>query len=326
MHSQTVATGPTASYLICCLPRSGSWLMADGLKATGVAGVPEEYYWDEFHEDYLGKWGYPHIGTYDDFLAFSQKVGTTPNGVFGAKMHWEELCQLDSNLRTLPRTAGRCTFELLTEYFPALRFVYLRRQDKVRQAISWFRAGSTASWYTVQGENRANGEEIAPNWERIHLLEAILRHDEESWERFFTGAGVQPLRIAYEDLSRNYESCVRSVLGYLGLPTGARLELPTPRLRVQRDTTTERWVQAYMVWRRRTVPLDDGCYGRGLIAPGDAGVDSSRRASIRKNGGTTAARCSSVPGAAIASPPQSSASRRTTNPDSQSVPISSVRV
>ena len=34
----------TVSYLVCATPRSGSTLLCEGLKATGVAGRPEEYF------------------------------------------------------------------------------------------------------------------------------------------------------------------------------------------------------------------------------------------------------------------------------------------
>ena len=34
----------STSYLVCATPRSGSTLLCQGLKATGVAGRPEEYF------------------------------------------------------------------------------------------------------------------------------------------------------------------------------------------------------------------------------------------------------------------------------------------
>ena len=34
-----------STYLICGIPRSGSFLLCEALKNTGIAGVPEEYYW-----------------------------------------------------------------------------------------------------------------------------------------------------------------------------------------------------------------------------------------------------------------------------------------
>jgi LPS sulfotransferase NodH len=247
---------PTASYFLCCLPRSGSWLLADGLKATGVAGLPEEYYWDDFYHDYLEQWGGPDITSYADFLSLSQRFGSTGNGVFGAKLHWGELVHLGKQLRTLPGTAGRSTYELLTRYFPNPRFVYLSRQDKVRQAISWFRAATTAGWYSVDGESTGGRREVAPDWSRIGMLERALRADEDSWHKFFALARIEPLRITYEDLSADYERGIRDTLRYLQLtpstPAGHR---PT-RLSVQRDASTEEWVQTYLSERRRTAGPD----------------------------------------------------------------------
>ena len=35
---------PAVSYLLCSTPRTGSSLLCDALRATGVAGRPEEYF------------------------------------------------------------------------------------------------------------------------------------------------------------------------------------------------------------------------------------------------------------------------------------------
>src|SRR6201991_2549603 len=37
-------TQPNRSYLVCATPRSGSTLLCEALKSTGVAGRPEEYF------------------------------------------------------------------------------------------------------------------------------------------------------------------------------------------------------------------------------------------------------------------------------------------
>src|SRR5262249_56036499 len=38
------STWPSSSYFICTLPRSGSWLLSEGLEKTGIAGRPREYF------------------------------------------------------------------------------------------------------------------------------------------------------------------------------------------------------------------------------------------------------------------------------------------
>jgi trehalose 2-sulfotransferase len=76
---------PDMSYLICCDPRTGSWLLAEGLQFTGIAGVPREFFAKEHEQEWIERLG---ASTYVDFLEKVIKYATTPNGVFGAKVHW----------------------------------------------------------------------------------------------------------------------------------------------------------------------------------------------------------------------------------------------
>jgi LPS sulfotransferase NodH len=238
------------SLLLCCLQRSGSWLLADGIKSTGVAGVPEEYYWHEFREDYLGHWGHPAMRSFSDFLDKTFEVGTTPNGVFAAKLHYGELLELCESLRTLPGTAGLDQAALVRSFFPDPRVVHLHREDVVRQAISWYRAARTTAWYDVIGEDLRRTDP-APDWGRIRLLERTLREQEQRWEAFFDDLGADVLRLVYEDVVDAYEQAVRAVVAHVGVPWPPGLVLSAPRLRRQRDGLTEEWLQQYLVERRR---------------------------------------------------------------------------
>ena len=38
---------PARSYVICCVQRTGSWLLAHTLADTGYAGRPSDYFGDE---------------------------------------------------------------------------------------------------------------------------------------------------------------------------------------------------------------------------------------------------------------------------------------
>src|SRR5215210_736106 len=99
------------SYLVCATERSGSTLLCELLAGTGVAGKPEEYF--EFLSA-TGRVRQPREYFPDDAdpeilellpplesplpdvpwarrLADARERGTTPNGVFGAKMMWAYL-------------------------------------------------------------------------------------------------------------------------------------------------------------------------------------------------------------------------------------------
>jgi trehalose 2-sulfotransferase len=245
------------------MPRSGSWLLADALRGTGVAGRPEEYYWDQFYASYLERWGNPRIASYADFLSQTFRVGTTDNGMFAAKLHWAELEHLCASLAGLNGNAGHSHGELIEQHFPAPKIIYLRRCDRVRQALSWYRADRTATWYHVRDEPRRHYE-IEPDWSAIHEMELLLRAADRQWRAFFSELGVHPHEVIYEDLVTDYQNVVRGTFAFLELPGASTLAVTAPRLRQQRDELTEIWLRAYLEERRRLWPPADELYGAGL--------------------------------------------------------------
>ena len=50
------------SYLICATPRSGSFLLCEALKNTGIAGNPEEYFWRGDEPFWKERWGVSNYG------------------------------------------------------------------------------------------------------------------------------------------------------------------------------------------------------------------------------------------------------------------------
>jgi LPS sulfotransferase NodH len=92
---------PSCSYLICANQRSGSTLLSRALSDTGVAGHPEEYFLDGPPEAFPTGWrfweeglvAHRHGGVNDrrEYLQLVYRVGTTDNGVFGAKLMWNNV-------------------------------------------------------------------------------------------------------------------------------------------------------------------------------------------------------------------------------------------
>ena len=172
---------PTRSYLVCATPRSGSTLLCDLLDQTGIAGHPEEYfealrhsglprrpheYFDpERHANIVERLAFREMPdgaatpsdlwrpeTYDRYLAWALDEGTTGNGVFGAKLMWGYLGDFATLLRGIDGMAGLPVPELLGRAFPDLHYVRITRQDKVRQAVSLWRAVQTQAWQREPGE------------------------------------------------------------------------------------------------------------------------------------------------------------------------------
>jgi LPS sulfotransferase NodH len=264
------------SYLVCATPRSGSTLLCHELDRTGLAGHPQEYfealrrsgvprrpheYFDpERHPNIVERLAFREMlegapkpnplwqpDTYDQYLEWALSEGTTPNGVFGAKLMWGYLGDFAELLRGIEDNAGRSLPELLARAFPGLRYVQITRRDKVRQAVSLWKAVQTQAW---QREAGADGAEAGTgrmpdpvfSFRAINYLIRQLTAHDASWDAYFLGLGYEPLKVTYEELADSTDAVVRSVLEHLGIAAPDDLRIGAPRLSVQADEVSEEWV------------------------------------------------------------------------------------
>lgn len=287
---------PERSYLICATPRSGSTLVCHALEETGVAGRPEEYFEALRHsgrprrpEEYFVGAEDPsirdHLGeraigseppprsplwsraAYDRYLEWAFEAGTTPNGVFGAKLMWGYFGDFVSLLRNVPPYRDLPLAELLPEVFPDLTFVRVVRANKLRQAVSLWKAVQTATWREDQANAKAASveEDGSPPYRFIeehrpqlrfhyraigHLLDKILL-EEASWDAFFEHSGIKPILILYENFEADYETATLNLLDRLGLspPDGFAFE---PRMKRQSDVINDDWARRYSELRLGT--------------------------------------------------------------------------
>src|SRR3984885_2182235 len=262
---------PMLAYLVCATPRSGSTLLCHALNATGVAGHPEEYF------EALSRSGLPrrpheyfdpqrhaniaerpafrempdreaepnplwHPDTYDRYLAWALERGTTPNGVFGAKLMWGDLGDFAQLLRGVEGMADRALPELLGRAFPGLRYIQITRENKVRQAVSLWKAVQTQTWKREPGVQE-RPVELVFSFRAINYLVRLLTAHDASWDAYFLGLGYEPLKVTYEELAESTDAVIRRVLEHLGIPVPADLVVTAPGLSVQADAISEDWVR-----------------------------------------------------------------------------------
>jgi trehalose 2-sulfotransferase len=226
-HEFADGVAPTVSYAVCALPRSGSSLLCELLFSTGCGGAPGEFFDPAMMKRFRERWRTESFGGY---LAALRARKTGPNGVFGFKTHF---FQLEA---AFPGGA-------LEEAFPRLRYVYISRGDRLRQAISWARALQTHKWAS-EHEVRVRHPEVFRR-PQIDKLIAGIEERERRWEGFFTERGVEPLRVTYEQLVAASRQTVAVVLEHVGVDEAAAVHVGTPTLRRQSDELTEEWVRLY---------------------------------------------------------------------------------
>jgi LPS sulfotransferase NodH len=267
-----VTAAATASYLVCATQRSGSTLLCEALKSTGIAGCSEEffearvrtgrprtaagYFRDPEAPDIGDILGDPEklgpapsyssldgITDYADHLQRAFERGTTPNGVFGAKLMWGHVDDFTTFAHRLPAFESLPLDELLPAVFPKPRYVWVTRRDKVRQAMSLWKAIQTEAW---RGDDNPADHEPRYHEQAVdHLVRMLADHDTQ-WEAFWSRTGIEPLVISYEnDLSEaGPEQAVRKVLRHLDLPVPPGWRAPKT-MRRQADERSEQWVARY---------------------------------------------------------------------------------
>ncbi len=275
---------PERSYLVCATPRSGSTLVCKALSETGVAGRPEEYFEALLHSgvprkpeeyfigvddqsifDHLGQRG---VGrdeqprsplwsrtAYDRYLDWTMEAGTTPNGVFGAKLMWGYFGDFVALVRNVPEYRDVPLAELLPEVFPGLQFVRVVRANKVRQAVSLWKAVQTATWRQDDGAQAEGSppyqsfiEQHRPNLRFhygaiSHLLDQVMR-DEAAWDAFFEHTRIKPTLVLYENFASAYEESTFHLLDRLGVEQPDDLEL-NPKMKKQSDGINDDWTRRF---------------------------------------------------------------------------------
>lgn len=271
---------PARGYLLCCIPRTGGSLLGQALGGTGVAGRPLEYFNPAAQQK---PWMRAILGESDlvEGLPKILSAGTTPNGWFGAKLHGSHFRHLGIRINTgkwqdsppgpllellqsrlpelLPQEAA---YELLRSRFsdrshatayaflrsalPDMRFIWLKRQNRVARAISEYRARKTGLWYLPASQSDAVAKEHLHDFDlaQIHNLLCLGGFHEELLERLFRQQGISPYCLSYEDLAADYESTVRRVLKFLDLDAEQAL-IPPPRIRKQSDALSQEWEERY---------------------------------------------------------------------------------
>ncbi|WP_405972607.1 Stf0 sulfotransferase family protein [Streptomyces sp. NBC_00988] len=245
----------TATYFICATPRTGSSLLLGLLGSTGVAGHPQAYFRSPDEGAWAERWGIRRTPQgaldYGEFVRAALREGRTGNGVFGAKLMWGTHAELTGRLAGLhPELAGDELRLLEREFGQPVRFVHLRRDDILAQAVSWLRAEQTGVWFVGgRGEISGGGGQVAgerPHFDRAAITR-IMRTVEEhnaGWERWFEAYGIQPYRVRYEDLSADPSAVTLSVLDDLGLALPAGQQL-TPSHHRQADRLNEEWIARF---------------------------------------------------------------------------------
>jgi LPS sulfotransferase NodH len=233
-------TQPTSSYFLCGTPRGGTWLLAGLLDSTGVAGHPHEYFWWDTEEANQARWG---VSSFSDYLRHVKEVGTTENGVFGAKLMWGYMAHFLDKLRNLSDEQVVGDRALVERFFPKPRFVLVWREDVAAQAVSWAKALQTGRWHHWDSPST----EVEPRFDsdQIDALAHEATTDDAAWRRWFAENRIDAFQVRHEDLVEDMDGVTRRVLAFLEIapPPGSAVTAQTVKAG---NAQNREWVARYL--------------------------------------------------------------------------------
>lgn len=190
--------------ILCATQRCGSTLIVEDMRNTGVLGQPEEWFlpWDPSKEN---DWNKALMGVH--------KRATGENGVSAVKVMANQLFNIDACLSNTIEPTPSGDFPHFAATFKDAKWVWLRREDIVFQAISRLLAQQTGiNHATANAEdehfagNLAKGYNTNYNERAEYRYGALLRFataitiENLAWKRFFSSHGITPLELVYEDV------------------------------------------------------------------------------------------------------------------------------
>jgi trehalose 2-sulfotransferase len=286
---------PKLSYLICATPRSGSTFLCEALGNTGISGRPAEHFevlietgrprrprdyfqrsndpevWgfldDPEFQEVLGEQGgwygdgpaEVEVGKPPDFEKLRRAAfekGTTENGVFGTKIMWAYF----RDFTRLARRAGRrdvAPGDIPSAVFPSLgSFVWIRRRDTVRQAVSLWKALQTWEW-KQDSDSKAEKPKLRFSYAAVDHLKLRIDEHNAAWKKFFSGYGIRPVEIVYEDFVKDYKAATLRLLDQIGVFVPENFTIATTNMKRQSDSLSEEWVREYLQGRHERSLQED---------------------------------------------------------------------
>ncbi len=139
------------------------------------------------------------------------------NGVLSINLPWSHQRWLVRFARTArpdpPDAVPRSDAQVLEDWYPGTRYLYLTCADMAWQAARWYLGRSAPA---ALGGAPEPGR--PPDFQEVRWIETLIARQEQAWECYFEVHGIDAHRIEYEALAENPEETVRGILGWLEPP------------------------------------------------------------------------------------------------------------
>lgn len=172
---------------------------------------------------------------FDDYVDAIVKYRTTANGLCSIKAHYHQL-------------AGLFAFDRMKSILKDAKFIWIKRQDILKQAVSHAKAVKTGAWTSwYQSQNTVDES----HYDKVLIDSCLTRIMENNlgWEKFFAVHRGSPLyTVYYEDLCADPAAQVHNIVRFIGIdppPDYCPPQNPD-NLEKQSDTVNDIWLARYL--------------------------------------------------------------------------------
>ncbi len=212
-------------FFIATCQRSGGFFLMSLLNSTEKVGYVHEclYYLNEGWE------GDPPndqavLSAFEEFQKGSTAL-QSPTGHWGSKVDIRELW------------AAERWLDLKQVEPKSIKWIWLRRKNKIRQAISIIKAEETEIWHLDKTDPQEKQDiarsEIEVDFQDLCLKSVRFFVADCAWSNFFCLHGIEPYTLYYEDFvdESTWESTVEGIFDFIGVPYESPLSVSTHRLK-----------------------------------------------------------------------------------------------
>jgi LPS sulfotransferase NodH len=199
-------------------------------------------------------WRPPDFGV---LLEEALRLGTTENGVMGTKIMWAYFRDFVRLARRTPGLEGLHPRDVPGCVLPNLRrYVWIRREDTTRQAVSLWKALQAQQWR--KDADDVTGQGLRFNFAAVDHLKLRIDEHNAAWQAFFEEYGLETTNVVYEELVADYEGTLLRVLDEIGVPIPEGFAVHEPTMKRQSDELSEEWVRLYDEGKARRTTVHAG--------------------------------------------------------------------
>ncbi len=236
---------PTKSMIVCSTGRSGSTLLCTTLSSLNCIGKAQEFFLPKVLAQNAV---YSSADELYRYFPKVYKLGTTPNGVFSVKLHWDHMKSLIQIARTDPDLRSKSNQEILTLFFPSPYFIFIRRNNLVKQAISMEIAHQTGVYAIPKdfcGQLPYSDQKLFFRPLNIYRYKQGLLARNANWLLFFMDNNLSFFEVVYEDLVQELAPTIRQILAFSDIKLSEETIEITQAIRKQANQTNENWYRYY---------------------------------------------------------------------------------